>query len=117
MTSQREAPPRGRLLVVDDEEPQRLMLSNILGRAGFEVVTAADGAEALERLESRSFDLMLTDQRMPKVDGLQLLERAQRIDSTLPIVLMTAHGSEVVAAQALANGAASRCVFLDIGAA
>jgi DNA-binding NtrC family response regulator len=82
------------------------MLSKILGRAGFEVVTAADGAQALESLERKSFDLLLTDQRMPKIDGLQLLERAQRIDSTLPIVLMTAFGTVSTAVEAMKRGAA-----------
>ena len=67
---------RGRLLVVDDEEPQRTMLASILGRAGFDVVTAPDGAEALERLDGAAFDLLLTDQRMPGIDGLALLEQA-----------------------------------------
>ena len=54
---QREGQRRGRLLVVDDEEPQRLMLSSILGRAGYQVETAADGGQALEQLGVSAFDL------------------------------------------------------------
>ena len=105
MSSARDR-PRGRLLVVDDEEPQRLMLSKILGRAGFEVVTAANGREALASLETGTFDLMLTDQRMPSMDGLELLEQSRRANPGLPVVLMTAHGTVSTAVQAMKRGAA-----------
>jgi DNA-binding NtrC family response regulator len=97
---------RGRLLVVDDEEPQRLMLEGILSRAGFDVVTAADGKEATERLEGETFDLVLTDQRMPVMDGLQLLEQVRRLASGLPVVLMTAFGTVSTAVEAMKRGAA-----------
>ena len=92
--------------MVDDEEPQRLMLSKILGRAGFEVVTAADGRQALASLEDGTFDLMLTDQRMPSMDGLELLEQSRQANPGLPVVLMTAHGTVSTAVQAMKRGAA-----------
>ncbi|MDH3626875.1 MAG: sigma-54 dependent transcriptional regulator [Acidobacteriota bacterium] len=101
-----EPGPRGSLLVVDDEEPQRLMLEKFLTKAGYDVVTAPDGKVALERLGERSFDLLLTDQRMPRLDGLELLEAAQRDHPRLPVVLMTAHGSVSSAVQAMKRGAA-----------
>jgi two-component system NtrC family response regulator len=97
---------RARLLVVDDEEPQREMLAGILGRAGFDVTTAADGAQALQRLAQESFDLLLTDQRMPNMDGLKLLEQAQRMEPRLPVVLMTAYGTVSTAVAAMKRGAA-----------
>ena len=97
---------RGRLLVVDDEEPQRLMLTSILGRAGFTVVAVADGEEALGRLERAAFDLVLTDQRMPRMDGLELLERTRRLQPELPVVLMTAFGTVSTAVEAMKRGAA-----------
>jgi len=99
-------PGRGRLLVVDDEEPQRVMLSKILTRAGFDVTTAADGREALTRLGAGSFDLLLTDQRMPALDGLELLQEARRLHPDLPVVLMTAYGSVSRAVEAMKLGAA-----------
>ncbi|HKQ60858.1 MAG TPA: sigma-54 dependent transcriptional regulator [Candidatus Polarisedimenticolaceae bacterium] len=97
---------RGRLLIVDDEETQRRMLESLLARAGFDVVTAADGGEALKRLGEGTFDLLLTDQRMPVVDGLELLERTRRIDPGLPVVLMTAYGTLSAAVEAMKRGAA-----------
>jgi len=97
---------RGRLLVVDDEEPQRVMLANILERAGFAVVTAAEGREAMGRLEEGSFDLLLTDQRMPAMDGLELLDRAHKLQPRMPVVLMTAYGTVSTAVEAMKRGAA-----------
>jgi len=98
--------PRAKLLVIDDEKPQREMLSGILERAGFEVVTAANGKEALERLEAGPFDLLLTDQRMPEMNGLELLETTRRIHPRLPVILMTAYGTVSTAVEAMKRGAA-----------
>ena len=107
MTREAENGPRPRLLVADDEPTQREMLASLLGRAGFLVTLAADGAEAIERLESPAkFDLLLADQKMPRVDGLALLDRSRRIDPALPVVLMTAYGSVPDAVLAMKRGAA-----------
>jgi len=106
MTEQGNEKSRGRLLVVDDEEPQRVMLGNILKRAGFEVQAASDGEEALESLERGAYDLVLTDQRMPKMDGLELLERVRKLSPQLPVVLMTAFGTVSTAVEAMKRGAA-----------
>jgi len=99
-------PTKARLLIVDDEEPQRLMLASLLGRAGFTVDAAPDGGEALELLNRQAYDLMLTDQRMPKMDGLELLERVGRDYADMPVVLMTAYGSVSTAVEAMKRGAA-----------
>ena len=104
--SGRSSKPRARLLVVDDEEPQRTMLESILTRAGFEVATAPDGRQALEKLEAQRFDLMLTDQKMPVMDGLELLDSALRLRPEMPIVLMTAYGTVSAAVEAMKRGAA-----------
>jgi two-component system NtrC family response regulator len=97
---------RSSLLVVDDEPTQREMLAQILGRAGFAVDVAADGKEALALLNRRGFDLVLTDQKMPGLDGLELLAAAHAIDPGLPVVLMTAYGSVSAAVAAMKQGAA-----------
>jgi len=100
------AAPGGRLLVADDEPHQREMLRSLLTRAGFEVEIAANGAEALASLERDRFDLLLTDQKMPEMDGLALLEAARRLQPDLPVVLMTAFGSVSQAVAAMKQGAA-----------
>jgi two-component system NtrC family response regulator len=95
-----------RLLVVDDERTQRQMLTSILERAGYVVTTAADGEEALAKLDAGSYDLMLTDQKMPGMEGMELLERARTRIPGLPVVLMTAYGSVSSAVDAMKRGAA-----------
>ncbi|HEV8376987.1 MAG TPA: sigma-54 dependent transcriptional regulator [Candidatus Polarisedimenticolia bacterium] len=99
--------PRGaRLLIVDDEEHQREMLAGILSRAGYVVETAGTAAEALRALAASRFDLLLTDQKMPGMDGLSLLERVQSLEPGLPVILMTAYGSVSEAVAAMQKGAA-----------
>ena len=97
---------RPRLLIVDDEPHQREMLSRILDRAGYSVRTAADGREALAALDEDTFDLVLTDQRMPVLDGIALLDEARVRLPGVPVVLMTAYGSVSSAVQAMKRGAA-----------
>jgi DNA-binding NtrC family response regulator len=94
-----------RLLVVDDEPTQREMLTSILQRAGYEVETASNGAEAIARLQEGHYDLLLTDQKMPGMDGLELLDRARTHIPGLPVVLMTAYGSVSSAVEAMKRGA------------
>ena len=100
-----EARP-ARLLVVDDEAHQREMLNGILRRAGYRVETAATAREALDALDRGSFDLLLTDQKMPGMDGLALLEKVQSVQPELPVILMTAFGSVSEAVAAMKQGAA-----------
>ncbi len=111
MTGGKSTPAAGgaakpRLLVVDDEATQREMLSGILERAGYRVETAASGREALETMDRDAFDLLLTDQKMPGMDGLALLGRSQALRPELPVVLMTAFGSVSEAVSAMKQGAA-----------
>jgi DNA-binding NtrC family response regulator len=82
------------------------MLSRILSRAGYTVETARGGQEALSAMQGEAFDLLLTDQKMPGMDGLALLERAQSLQPDLPVVLMTAYGSVSEAVAAMKKGAA-----------
>ena len=103
---QHESGAGARLLVVDDEPTQREMLTSILERAGYRVSVAADGQQAVRRLEAQHFDLMLTDQKMPGMDGLELLDRARAQIPDLPVVLMTAYGSVSSAVEAMKRGAA-----------
>jgi two-component system cell cycle response regulator CpdR len=80
-----------RILIAEDEEPLRALVARALMSDGHEVVTAADGAEALDKLQSEggAFDLLLTDIKMPVMDGLALALAAARDFPKLPILLMT----------------------------
>ncbi len=98
-------PERKQILVVDDEPNLRRVLSAQLVRDGYDVHTAEDGEQGLGLLEEHHIDLVITDLRMPKVDGMEVLRRALRIDADLPVVLITAHGSVDNAVEALKTGA------------
>jgi two-component system, NtrC family, response regulator AtoC len=94
-----------RILVVDDEESMREVLSVLLGKAGYRVQTAASGREALRLLEQEPFDLLISDIRMPDLDGLELLAQAKARDSGLNVIMMTAFGTEDTAVEAMRRGA------------
>jgi Nif-specific regulatory protein len=97
--------PRGRLLVVDDEATARRALSTLLRDDGYEVDVAASGEEALEHLARAAPDMLLTDVRMPGIDGVELLTRAKALDPQLAVVVMTAFGNVKDAVRAMRAGA------------
>ncbi len=96
---------RGRVLVADDEEAARRTLGEILTEDGYEVALAADGDEALRLVAQESPDVLLTDLRMPGMDGLELLTRVRAGYPEVAIVIMTAHGTIRSAVRALRDGA------------
>lgn len=93
------------ILVVDDKEMLRDSVGATLQRAGHGVVTAPDGASALETIARRRPDCVVTDLRMPGMTGLELLEKAREIDDCLPVVVMTAFGAVDTAVEAMKSGA------------
>ncbi|HJZ88841.1 MAG TPA: sigma-54 dependent transcriptional regulator [Polyangia bacterium] len=93
----------GKILLVDDEPAVLFTLQEVLSERGHRTVSSASGAEALERLEG--VDAVLTDLQMPGMDGLELLRSIRDRDSTLPVLLVTAHGNEKVAVSAMKAGA------------
>ncbi len=97
--------PFERILVVDDEEPLRHLLAVILQDRGREVRVVGSAEDALKELGARSFDLVLTDVRMPGMDGLTLVREARRLDPELTVVVMTAYGSHDLAIEAMKAGA------------
>jgi DNA-binding NtrC family response regulator len=105
---------RGIVLVVDDRARPRRALATELGDAGFEVVEAADGAEAWERFCERPPDVVITDLVMPRSDGLDLLSRI-RSRSDVPVILFTARGSVASAASAFKAGADDFVSSPDVG--
>jgi len=82
-----------RVLLVDDEPAIRKVVRDALERDGHEVVAAIDGQEALERFEEGTFDLVVTDLAMPRVDGLELVKEIRR-SSAVPVLVLTVRGEE-----------------------
>jgi DNA-binding NtrC family response regulator len=104
---------KGSLLLIDDEPDILLVMSANLTKEGYEVETAADGAEALRKLEGRDFDAIIADHRMPRLTGMEFLERLRsghppRPDSGgIPVIVVTAYGTIEMAVQAMRDGAYS----------
>ncbi len=103
--SQAPAPRPFRLLVVDDMEAMRLALQDSLRFQGYDVVSAASGEEALELLRSQRFDLLLTDQAMPGLSGIEVAEACTRMHPDVPVVLLTGHTDVELAKASLQRGA------------
>lgn len=93
------------ILIVDDEKNYPLILSAILEEEGYETLTANSGQEALEKLNHSDVDLVLTDMKMPSMDGIELLERIKKINFELPVIMMTAYGTVEKAVEAMQKGA------------
>ena len=94
-----------RILVVDDEKKMRHILQLMLGREGFKVEQAENGKVALAMLKEKRFDLVITDLKMPEMDGMSLLDEAKKIDPDFPIMVITAYGTIENAVEAMRKGA------------
>ena len=95
------------VLIVDDEKNYPPILSAVLEEEGFETLMAGNGPDALKLLESADIDLVLTDMKMPGMDGIALLEHIKTRDPDLPVIMMTAHGTVDKAVEAMQKGAYS----------
>lgn len=98
-------PQNGTLLIVDDEPLKRATLDIELTAAGYSVMQAADPSAALACLEQQSVDVVVTDWRMPGMDGMQLIEQIKTRWPQTHVILMTAYGSVDAAVQAIKRGA------------
>jgi len=94
-----------KILVVDDELNMQLVLKALLKKEGYDVATASDGIEALKVLKSGGVEVVVTDLKMPKLDGVGLLERVIRDYPSTPVIIITAHGTIATAVDALKKGA------------
>jgi excisionase family DNA binding protein len=94
------------VLVVDDDPAVRELLSRALTGAGYRVDLAIDGPSGLVRLGEKAFDLMITDLKMPGLDGLSLIREARRTHPTLPVIIITGYSSEATAIEAINLGVA-----------
>jgi excisionase family DNA binding protein len=95
---------RPRVLVVDDEASIRDLLAKTLALAEYDVDLAPDGRTALERLRLTSYDLLITDLRMPGVDGLSVIREARRLRTDIPVIIVTGYSSEASAIEAVNLG-------------
>ncbi len=102
---QRVSPPQARILVVDDEEGMREFLGILLQKEGYLVDVAPSGKEALARLGSQRFDLVITDLKMPGMSGIEILNRIKEQDPDVGVVLITAYASTETAVDAMKGGA------------
>jgi|TARA_B100001093_G_scaffold69440_1_gene59941 DNA-binding NtrC family response regulator len=96
-----------KILIIEDEEPIRRVLVRILNEedSNFEIYQASDGKKGLDLIKKESFDLVLCDIKMPKVDGIELLQRTRKTNSTLPFIMLTGHGNIETAVESMKLGA------------
>ncbi len=95
-----------RILIVDDEEMARSNMEHVISKEGYEVRTASNGLEALHRLQSETFDLVITDLKMEKLDGMELLQSAKQSSTPPEIILVTGYATVDSAVDAFSKGAA-----------
>jgi len=96
-----------KILIIEDEEPIRRVLVRILSEedSNFEIHEASDGMKGLDLIKNNSFDLILCDIKMPKVDGIELLQRTRKTNSTIPFIMLTGHGNIETAVESMKLGA------------
>jgi len=94
-----------KILIADDELNMLLVLEAMLEKEGYDVVTAGDGIEALDIVEGNDIAVIVTDMKMPKLDGLGLLSRVVKEHPSIPVIIITAHGTVETAVEALKKGA------------
>jgi DNA-binding NtrC family response regulator len=93
------------ILIIDDEKAIRKTLTEILSFEGYKIDEAADGEEGLKRFSEKKYDLVLCDIKMPKLDGIEFLERAKMLHPDVPIIMISGHGNIDTAVEAVKKGA------------
>jgi len=93
MNDPRPEAPRGRILLIDDDRVFGVWATKVLQARGFEIRHLLDPLEGLRLVESERWDLVITDVEMPRLTGLEFLERVRRLDPSLPVAVVTAHPS------------------------
>ena len=96
-----------KILIIEDEEPIRRVLVRILNEedSNFEIHEASDGKKGLDSISKENFDLVLCDIKMPKIDGIELLQRTRKNNSSLPFIMLTGHGNIETAVESMKIGA------------
>src|SRR5688572_13995156 len=94
-----------RILIIDDEKSIRRALREILEYEKYEVDEAEDGKDGLSKLESEHYDLAFCDIKMPKMDGMELLDKVKESNPDLPLIMISGHGNIDTAVQSIKTGA------------
>jgi two-component system, NtrC family, nitrogen regulation response regulator NtrX len=93
------------ILIIDDEKAIRKTLSEILSFEGYKIDEAADGEEGLKKFSQKNYDIVLCDIKMPKLDGIEFLEKAREINHDVPVIMISGHGNIDTAVDAVKKGA------------
>jgi len=93
------------ILIIDDERSIRKTLTEILTYEGYKIEEAADGEEGLKKFKEKNYDLVLCDIKMPKLDGIEFLEKAKEINADVPVIIISGHGNIETAVDAVKKGA------------
>ena len=93
------------LLIIDDEKAIRKTLTEILSFEGYKIEEAADGEEGLKKFKEKTYDVVLCDIKMPKLDGIEFLQKAGEINPDVPIIMISGHGNIETAVEAVKKGA------------
>ena len=93
------------ILIIDDEKAIRKTLTEILSFEGYKIDEAADGEEGVKKFKEKTFDLVLCDIKMPKLDGIEFLQKAGEINPDVPIIMISGHGNIETAVEAVKKGA------------
>ena len=93
------------ILIIDDEKSIRKTLSEILSYEGYKIDEAGDGEEGLKKFSEKTYDLVLCDIKMPKLDGIEFLDRSKEINPDVPVIMISGHGNIDTAVEAVKKGA------------
>ena len=92
-------------MIIEDDEEMRSLLKDFFEEEGFEIDSVSNGVDALRKLSKDHFDIVITDIRMPGLTGLDILPRIRRLKPEIPIIVMTAYGSDDLRRRSLERGA------------
>lgn len=93
------------LLIIDDEKAIRKTLTEILSFEGYKIEEASDGEEGLRKFKEKTYDVVLCDIKMPKLDGIEFLQKAGEFNPDVPIIMISGHGNIETAVEAVKKGA------------
>src|SRR4028118_1303237 len=93
------------ILIIDDEKAIRKTLTEILSYEGYKIEEASDGEEGLKKFKDKAYDVVLCDIKMPKLDGLEFLDKARESNPDVPVIMISGHGTIETAVEAVKKGA------------